>query len=546
MNLMNESVSNPDTLESGYSRNEVVELLEEFEREHPVETYFAHGVYVWPLLRNMFGHKLMAFRGQIGNFTGTNITPHRSIILERKGDSNVQRKARTIISIVKYLSRFFSLLWDQRNLKAIQAKDVENNDLLAIDKRDIVIHTTSGRRVMLEGRLYDIYSDPLANLLDTSGVSYIVWERGQERYPRFRPSSWITKRLAWESALGPRIRKMDEPTWFAGFASWVFDVLSDTITWDEIDRSIRGVVRRSYVFEKWLHRTEAKMLICINWYGQAIMPAIMAAHRLGIISVDLQHGIIDDAHFAYAKWLKQPATGFECVPDYFWCWGSRNAKTLADSNPAFQGYSNTLVGGNMWFNQCRDGRNQYISGQMQEIRRMLIGYRKHILVVLQGRKDSHDVILGAIERSSRDWKWSFRFHPAMTEGQRLKVVELYDTVEHPGLDFALANKYLLYSLLSVSDVFITGSSTVALEGLGFGVPGVTINTSGLDLYSEYIQTGVMFYAQYPETLVNCINLAEHVTSEKCRLSVLNQFADAEHSSKAIDALLNSIVIQIPK
>ena len=77
------------------------------------------------------------------------------------------------------------------------------------------------------------------------------------------------------------------------------------------------------------------------------MMGLIAASRLfGITSVDIQHGKQGKYQPMYSGWLI-PETGYQLLPDYFWCWGKKSSDHILSSSPKRNTHI-PLIGGYLW------------------------------------------------------------------------------------------------------------------------------------------------------------------------------------------------------
>src|SRR5436190_1412246 len=361
---------------------------------------------------------------------------------------------------------------------------------------DAVMLPLSGRRVELDHRLWEIYSDPLVRLARELDCRLRVWESGAERVPRSTPSAWISRRIAAATAFRRLFSpNLPEPEWFGRFQSVAEPILGRRAHWPEISRLVGDVTTYAAIFASWLRDARARALFVVCWYDTLAMGATMAAKRLGLVTVELQHGIQGPTHFAYAGWQRAPKGGYEVLPDLFWCWGQANVDQLASLNPGFPPTVVALAGGNLWLNQWRDVRLDASASRPKT----KAAPDRVVLVTLQLELDR--VLLEGIAASPRNWTWLVRFHPARAPDGRRNDERLLLATRHPGLDLTRANESLVFQLLSDCDVHVTETSTVALEALGFGVRTIVIGQDGMIRFASFIEQGHMRSARTREELV---------------------------------------------
>jgi hypothetical protein len=263
------------------------------------------------------------------------------------------------------------------------------------------------------------------------------------------------------------------------------------------------------------------------------MAAIKAAKMLNIPTMDIQHGLQGQTHFAYSGMVKAPSGGYEIVPELFWVWGDNDKKNLLDSNRIISD-NDIFVLGNSWVNKWSSG-SLTSSGQQDEIEALVDGYEKVILVTLQNKHLFEEQIYEYLQNnSSNNWLWLIRLHRMHRDEDFNRIKKMFSGLDIQGkIEIEKATSLPLYSLFAVSDCHITGYSTCANEALAFGLPSVLLHPSAVEAYESPIRNGVMFYCQKKEQLQGLIEDAFGVSSEKVHEDANNIFALYETSQKEL-------------
>lgn len=509
--------------------NQIPELMAEFETNHSVENYSIYGWNAWPFLKVQTAYELLhpsAYR-KVARDPGL-LSPVKNFVkgLPLVGDS------------VRKINNARGSLKGKKALKVALDKDRVHHDEADAPQKDVVIYTLSDRRLSMEQSLYDIYSGPMSELFAAQGISPLVWERGVERWPRSSNSAWVSRRLQVESKAVSNLAPLHKPAWFDEFAQFAAQLLKREICWDETSKKLIQLEQWAQVFEDWLRRSGAKLLVSVCWYDASVMAATLAARRLGLVSVDLQHGNQSSRHFAYFGWNKGPACGYELIPDYFWSWGSVQAERLFRENSVFAQHCRSVVGGNLWLNQCREKTNSWIEYERKTIRERIGPQVKTLLVTLNHGLEGYEALFAALERSPADWLWMFRFHPATPEDKRTQIESAIRQRAGGVAEFMIPNEFSLYALLCVSDVHLTIASTCALEALAFGVPSVILRWSGRNSYSDFIDKGVMICIENGEALYDAVASLETLSSQQCRSAAEAFFSSPSASVEAANELIS--------
>ena len=407
-------------------------------------------------------------------------------------------------------------VWGQKLRRMLRRHigDIKKSERPWANVRDAVIITSSTRRQYVNGLWQHTIADPLAEWLSCMDLSSLVWEIGGELYPRAKPSAWIDAYLI--PLLGRNIRRLRRheasatPDWFQYVAAWSAELLERDICWEDLLHAFQTVTAMSSIFERWLRRTQCKYLFLDCWYNWPSMAATMAAKRLGVRTIEIQHGRIGITHPAYAQWRQKPHQGYEVHPDIFWAWGSADVTSVVcEEQPSRQ----TVIGGNLWLNHWREGRDQSFRPEIHDAQKLVAGYERSVLVTLQPALGTEH-LQAVIQHSPRSWRWLVRLHPRMHECLP-KIAKALAETGHPGVDVESSTRAPLYALLLSADVHLTGFSTSALEALAFGKPTVLTSSLGESAFSEHIDRGVMIGAQDTRSVIRAIEKAATIDEAAC-------------------------------
>jgi len=220
-----------------------------------------------------------------------------------------------------------------------------------------------------------------------------------------------------------------------------------------------------------------------HYYG----PLISAARSLGIISVDIQHGIQVGYNPLYNDWSEMPPEGYAALPDYFFVWGE---KERANIEKVFGGHRHRpVVIGNLWLRkQLREG------GEIPESLASRIRSRRHaVLLAMQSQTEIPELFREIIKASPPDFLWVVRHHP---KGKKYKPSDFgsSNVLIAPEVDHAL-----LIPLLKHVDATLSEGSTVAVEGHSMGVPAFITSETGRENYRDEISQGDFYYVEDPKS-----------------------------------------------
>jgi hypothetical protein len=220
------------------------------------------------------------------------------------------------------------------------------------------------------------------------------------------------------------------------------------------------------------------------------MPLCEAAKKLGIRSVELQHGAQKENTPIYT-WRQVPAAGYPGLPDYFGVWGEADARHIRD---VFNGTVKPVVTGYEWLNSPLN--RETADDCVRAIRRIRDNYDTVALYTLQNQKDLPKDILDLANRTPNTC-FVIRKHPKWSNG----FSQSASTPENVVLDPALQGGSVI-SLLELVDVHITRDSTSAYEANYLGIPTFVHSVEGYRMYDEEIQNGTVFDLTVLEKLLS--------------------------------------------
>lgn len=466
-----------------------------FERNNPVELFVVDGIHTWPLLRNALCW---------------NFLPKES------------PQKRTLFR--QFVSQLILMI--RQAIFKIQA-------IFLLRNFDVCILTTSQRKVVRNKKVFSIYADPILDLLKLFKKRTLVLEYGNKTSSSraLFVNIDILLKTSWAIQSGFKSNMYLEPEWGPKIRKLCFEVLGRSVEWIEIANLILNFRTKSTAIEKLLVKSNVRFLFVVCWFDLVCMAATLAAKKLGIKSIEMQHGFQGPFHPAYSSWFKTSTVGYEMIPDCFWTWGEKFSAELKASNPTFVAQSSIISGGNLLLNQWRN------ESTIPAVR----SQGNRILIVLQG-EDPPGMVIDAIKKLDEHKTFIFRFHPARSEALRKRDVAIIgSSLRNHLVEFEFPEVSALYSSIERSDLLITEGSVAALEALAFGIK--TIITGNGDLakqalidYGDYIKEGQMECARDANELVDMLkgsNLSLPINFDPSYI-----FSDQLTSKQALKEILN--------
>ena len=366
---------------------------------------------------------------------------------------------------------------------------------------DFIFLSKATYRAMINDVWMDRFCD---SIIEFAGAEArrksLILESGVDmkyRKPRFRNESvqGVQGILYLLGILAPvigRIRKSQYT--LSGFSEFKqrFSELVDvrlTLSEQVIKKQFDRVLVLADFFEWYLKRVEVKKVFLVCFHEEYGYAMTLACSRLGIPSVDIQHGVEGRYHYVYTPYLKIPATGFDLVPDKFWVWD-----TISFDNILNWGNENhtPFLGGNVWLKHC----------QANKVDVNLELSKPVILVSLQPLEDAlPDMLLEAMRDTANVYYWFLRMHPRQFSERQL----LEDRLDQYGLlesvNLNEASNLPLPVLLNLASVHITQWSSVVFEAFEMGVPSIVIHQTGKMMYqTEEFEKDFVYFSDTADDL----------------------------------------------
>ncbi len=233
-------------------------------------------------------------------------------------------------------------------------------------------------------------------------------------------------------------------------------------------------------------RTTLKTIYLTSWYFPDMMGLTAAAHHRGIPVIDVQHGKQGRFQGMYSGWGNIPPSGYELMPDKFWCWGKPSCDHILSSSPAREVHR-PFVGGFPWLDYYR----QHVS-TVGQVHGMASSSLKCILVTTQPPQSENteplpDFIVDYLRSTPEGVHFVIRCHPNDVGGAAYCKRRLTGIPEH--LYSIDSGKDNLYDRLLQATHHVTAYSSCCYEASAFGVPTLLYGADGKALYEEEISAG---------------------------------------------------------
>ncbi len=256
---------------------------------------------------------------------------------------------------------------------------------------------------------------------------------------------------------------------------------------------ITGFISQLFLL-KLLFRIIRPHMVFVNcYYCSPHQAAIRAAKELGIVTVELQHGIITNAHPAYNVFASLDRSLF---PDYLFSFGEyvRNSQTYIEPE-------RVLPVGSYYIDYLNK-HYQVPDSLIQQFQHFRTKYKK--IVAVSSQDTVQEELLAFLrEAAVLDRSTLFLFIPRRPK--RITITEsLPDNIKvGRGIDLDLD----VYEAIITADFHVTVYSTCAIEAPALGTPNILINIDGKarEYYADLLSdTEITRFVDTPQQLVSTI------------------------------------------
>ena len=264
------------------------------------------------------------------------------------------------------------------------------------------------------------------------------------------------------------------------------------------------------LFSEVLSKTQPKIIFFKMYYSVENMGLTLAAKKLKIKVVDIQHGKNGEYNHMMSHWSTFPENGYKLLPDYFWTWGDSFSKNIKNYYPNNFEKHRTISGGNLWLSKCIHNQ-PYVINENEKLFLNKIKSEKCILFSLQPINKENtipDWIANTIAKTP-DHFWLIRKHPR----QSIEDINFKNINKLNNVDINFSSSLPLSILLNYSLYNITLWSSVCIDALEFDVKSAIIHKEGEKIYQKEIESGILDYCTNENDLINLIYSSEKINLE---------------------------------
>lgn len=261
-----------------------------------------------------------------------------------------------------------------------------------------------------------------------------------------------------------------------------------------------------------------------QYYSLFHQAAIYSFNKIGINTIEFQHGVINDQHPAYNVYSKLNRLFF---PKYLFVFGDK-VKSVFSNDNYFINKSNVMSVGNIYLD--------YINYEYDKTKEVEIFFNKlrarykKIVAISSQLTIEHKLIRFLKRSASLDESVLYIFVPR-------DINKNYSEQNFPNNVIIIKNLNV-YQIIKESDFHVTVYSTCALESPALGVPNIMINIDNMakNYYSDVlVNEKITRFVNSEESFLNLILTWKPVSKTEI-MNMHNDFYERNHKERLKKAL----------
>lgn len=465
--------------------NDVLDHLNHIESTIPVKDWKLDGIDIWPIIRLKLYFHLTRLDLEL---------PENPRSLSKK----------ILLAIGKRIKYFFLLFNSSAHKKIIKADAIFLADPSYV-KRD--------------NKLYQRFCDPIIEEMEAIGVTTLTMTLLKDvNAPLFTPAYFISlyfqiicdltelkKKLGLIQAKKLSLEGWDE------CITYIQRIQNNgnTLSFGKITLDLAVFKSLVDYYGKILNIVQPKCAFVVSYYDNGLnnMAYIYACKKMGIPSVDLQHGTINDLHAAYGRWTHLPSTGYNTLPNYFACWDKSSRDCINSWASNYKDHHRAVIFGNRFMQTVANERSSAFKDYLRNVQ-LECSPEKHVLLTLQVECGFPDILKETLRLSPPAYFWWIRFHPMMTGDEKSNAIAIVSSIKGLNYNINEASTNLLYSILPHMDMHLTLNSSVVQEASHFGVSSIVCDQTGYEYYKKEIELGFVHSARSADEVIKLIDCIE--------------------------------------
>lgn len=438
------------------------------EKKYPVEEWKVNEVCVWPYLRNKLYFLLN---------------------LEIEKEKRIKNYQRINARVNKKFNKYYKLVTSFVKF---------NYFFFFLKKKKFLFFEASTHRILFRDVTYNKFYDTIINECNLEKESYIFnylnegkkkFESRNIRYNIFEQLEYYNnyKKFFKTKRTEEAFRSFD--SFFDEFKRYNFsNNFLNSFSEKGVKNSVFSIYQKSLFFDKIFKKMQPKEIFILCYYNNLNTYAIvLAAERMGIKLIEMQHGPQTNIQSSYSNWTKVTENNFKMLPRSYWNWDYESKKVIDKWSNNLTNF-NAFVGGNAWVDYWNYNSHKF-----------KFKFNNYILYTLQSL--SLDLLFPeSIIKLIKDGKylWMIRLHPRQLAEKNNIVNFLKNKNIIENINIEEATSFPLPLLLKKCIVNVTHYSGTVNEAVMMNKTSILLDKLGVSCFEEFVNDKKAIYVSPDE------------------------------------------------
>lgn len=450
------------------NQEQIKDKILEWEQKFPVNQWKIKEIAIWPHIRI----KLYIFLLNLGS-EGSKLDRKKSS--SKRKNSTVKRLLKipgSIINAITGLYQFFKKL----------------------EPKKIIFFGSHFHRTSHNGVYFNRFFDPMIEEYHLQDEVYMIefeklYKKNYNQHAILPLHKFLDEYKLLQKLNPLFSQPIKENIELKDYKAFYEDLINDfpaaknlNISIEALTRWARKICRTKGFFSKLFQKTKPEKIIFLSYYGyDDLAAAILAAHELGIKTIDFQHGPQTNVHMAYSAWTKHPDSSYNIMPVEYWTWDQRSKDNIEE----WSGKTGCI--------EVKNVGHPYLAYFKKKMLSQNLGEKVFFsLQTLKLEEMLPCVILDLMRKA--ELKWILRMHPRSNFTNEELISFLNKNKIDKGIyEIQDAINTSLPEALAGAKLHLTNFSGCVLEAGMLNIPSLIIHESGREIFSAYIDNISVFY-----------------------------------------------------
>lgn len=446
------------------NRENITDFFSKLEKELPVDKWTYDNIEVWPFIKVSLFFYLLGKRKNIDLISISNNRP--------KNTSSLSEKIKKFVFKITHPIKF--------------KRFIDN-----LNQKDIVIYSHKTYRTEFNGKNFNKFFDPLienGKIGNKKNIYFIEDFYNYDINTLMHSELIMDVRLPFnyflsgisKKKIALKGEKYDE--FLNNYLSEkIFDDFKKVIHPNNFSNFFKAIYYKSLFFEKILKKVSPQKLYITCYYCNTSIPVTIAAKKLGIEVIEMQHGVMESHHISYGVWYKSPKEGYKMLPDKIWNWDSKSKEIIEKNFETVK--AKPFIGGNPWVDYFQNNNITYPNSNF-------------ILYTLQPFIEYPILFSKSLIKAVNelDYTWYLRLHPRQLNEKEKMINYLKENgADMDKINFDEATDNPLPLLIIHCKLHITQFSSCTIEAALLDKKTLLLDKDAKLYFDNYIKNNLAEY-----------------------------------------------------